>query len=654
MSDDTPYGYYDFSEDDDYAAPEASCVDPVDVLREHWGYDDFRPLQRDIIDSVLNGKDTLGLMPTGGGKSITFQVPALMMPGLTLVVTPLVSLMKDQVDALRRRDIKGACLYNGMTRTQTEYTLERCRQRRLKLLYIAPERLGSDTFMRQLSAWDVSMIVVDEAHCISQWGHDFRPAYMKIRDLREYIPDAPVLALTASATPDVVQDIVVQLGMRSPEIFTMSFARDNISFLVRNTDAKFDKLVQILMARPGTGIVYVRSRKRTVELSEALCAAGISAQAYHAGLLPEIKSERQDAWISGATRIIVATTAFGMGIDKPDVRTVVHYDLPTTLEEYYQEAGRAGRDGLESVAVLLVNSRDRAVLGRRLTNAFPSRENIRHVYDEVCRYLSVPMGEGFGAIFDFDPEMMSSRYNMQASMVRTALGFLDRAGYISFTEDVDASARVWIRVTREDLYHSDFGEDDETVIMCLLRTYPGLFADYVFIDENRMAYATGIDSKRIYESLIRMRRRHILDYIPRRHTPYVVFTANRCPSERIVLTRDVYENRREVMKRQIDSMLDYAFCSDRCRVGGMLRYFGQNLPDTYQCGKCDYCRSQRKSVSDSIPIEEQVLALLETRDITISDIPRLWPSRSAEAADAIRDLISRHRLHLTGITITKS
>lgn len=652
MSDtDIPYGCYDFSDDYEYSAVENDAQTPLEVLQHFWGYDCFRPKQAEIIDSVLAGNDTIGLLPTGGGKSLTFQVPALMLPGLTIVVTPLISLMKDQVDALRRHNIRAACLYSGLTRTQSEYTLERCRQGKLKLLYVAPERLGRENFVAQLARWEVSLIVVDEAHCISQWGYDFRPAYLHINDLRSRLPKVPVLALTASATPQVVDDIAKQLCMKSPQLFALSFKRDNISFLVRQTDSKYAKLLQILNAREGTAIVYARSRKRTVEVAQALQAAGISAEAYHAGLLAEIKNQRQDAWQTGAIRVMVATTAFGMGIDKPDVRTVVHYDLPSTLEEYYQEAGRAGRDGLPSVAVILANNRDKTTLAHRLTAAFPSKDAIRHIYDEVCRYLTVPMGEGFGAVYDFDPEAMCRRYSMHPRQVLPALGFLDRAGYLTFVDDVETRARVWIVVRRDELYDVDFDPIQEAVMMFMLRSYPGLFADYVFIDENLIASKIQRTTEEVYSALISMRRMHIIDYVPRRQMPYVVFTANRCPSDKLTFGKDIYEDRREQMKRQLNAMLDFVFNDSGCRVQRMLQYFGDMQAEP--CGKCDSCRVARRMAFNPDVFEMQLLQRLDSERLRLSDVALLCPSSPEQAAAKVREMLEQGTLICDGVWLVK-
>lgn len=649
-----PYGHYDFSDndipafdDDDYDG-----LSPHDVLKKYWGYDNFRPLQLNIINSILAGRDTIGLLPTGGGKSITFQVPAMLLPGLTVVITPLVSLMKDQVDGLRRRHVPAACLFMGMTKHEQDFTLEKIRQGRTKLLYVAPERLGRPQFIAFLRTIELSMIVVDEAHCISQWGYDFRPSYLRISDLREQFPSVPVLALTASATPEVVADIADKLSMKNPAQFSLSFARDNISFLVRRTEAKMEKLLQVLSSVGGSTIIYVRSRKRCKEISDHLNTLGFDTTYYHAGLEAKDKSQRQDAWQSGAKRIIVATTAFGMGIDKPDVRLVVHIDIPSTLEEYYQEAGRAGRDGQPSLAVMICSERDRATLKKRLSTAFPPRDYIAKVYDEVCRFLSVPMGEGFDATFDFSYETMCIRYRMQPAATMNAIQILDRAEYWNFIEAMDTRARIMFRCNREDLYYAQFTKLEEDIINHLLRNYPGLFSDFVFINEESIAYHLRIPVAQVYEALIALGRQHTLHYIPHKFTPYLQFKANRCESSRLIIEKSIYEDRRAQMAKRLDSMENFIFDDSGCRVARMLRYFGQH--DAADCGKCDICRARRLGP----PSREQVIAAIEANStdgrFDIRRIPSLFTSHPKAAADEIKSLIDDKIYRQQGLFISKA
>ena len=620
---------------------------PLSTLARYWGYDSFRPRQREIVDSVLGGHDTIGLLPTGGGKSITFQVPALMLPGVTIVVTPLISLMKDQVDNLAARGIPAACLHSGLTRREARYATDRARLGRAKIVYLAPEKLRRKPFLEELRGWDVSLIVVDEAHCISQWGYDFRPSYLHIAQVRELFPEAPVLALTASATPEVVADIADKLRMRVPHVHSLSFARSNISFIVRRTPHKDHQLLHVLERTQGTAIVYVRSRRRCVELAAMLRHEGIEADYYHAGLDPQLKSERQDAWREGRTRVIVATNAFGMGIDKPDVRLVVHFDLPSTLEEYYQEAGRAGRDGLPSFAVILLAPTDTATLRRRVAEEFPPKEFIGRVYDELCVHLDIGMGDGYEQVYDLDPAAFCASRGLPERPTRSALHLLSRAGYIEYNDDAAMQARVVATVRRDEFYGLKLEPVTERVLMALLRTYGGIFADYVPIDEHRLAMTAGVSASAFYEQMLLLSRMHVLHYIPRRLTPYVYFPYRRVPREQIVMPREVYDMRRLKAEERVESMIHFATTTAECRVRIMLDYFGQ--PDTAPCGSCDVCREAAEHVPAGLP--EQIMeAASAPGGLRISDISRRWPACAPAAAEALRRLIADGRLRLDGIT----
>ncbi len=568
-------------------------MDASETLRKYWGYGSFRPLQRDIVESVLSGRDTLGLMPTGGGKSITFQVPGMMLPGVTVVVTPLISLMKDQVDNLRRRRIKAVFLHSGMSRRESTVAREKLVNGGAKFLYISPERLRNENFMADLRRTEVSLIVVDEAHCISQWGYDFRPAYLNIGRLRKLKPDVPVLALTATATPEVAEDIRAQLAMRDPATFRMSFTRENISYIVRPSETKINEVFHILSRTQGTAIVYVRSRRRTVEIADYLNSAGIPSAAYHAGLGFELKEERQNAWKSGGIRVMVATNAFGMGIDKPDVRVVVHYDLPPSLEEYYQEAGRAGRDGKTSYAVLLTSRNDQGVLRRRLSERFPDRDVIRHIYEMTCNYLHLSIGEGYDTLKEFDIEKFCAVFRIQDRQCKAALHILQQAGYLEFMEEADRRSRVMIVCRREELYHlQGVGARTDRVLTCLLRLYTGLFAEYVQISESTLASTLGIGEREVYESLLELSRAKVLSYVPRSRVPLMYFPTSREEPRYLVIGRDVYEDRREIMSRRIEAMIDYAFNPKECRENRMLEYFGERREQG--CGRCDVCRDVRR------------------------------------------------------------
>lgn len=543
--------------------------------------------------SVLDGHDTLGLMPTGGGKSITFQVPALILGGLTVVVTPLISLMKDQVDNLGKRGIKAVFFHSGMTAGETRAAWEKLVNARARFLYCAPERLRNERFVTELRHLDVRLIVVDEAHCISQWGYDFRPSYLNIKTLRSAIPSAPVLALTATATPEVAEDIRQKLLFRTGHAtFRKSFSRDNISYLVRHSEIKIQDVFHILSHTTGSAIVYVRSRKRTRDIAEYLENAGISATFYHAGLDYEVKEERQNAWQNGSVRVIVATNAFGMGIDKPDVRVVIHYDIPPSLEEYYQEAGRAGRDGLTSYAVLLPSKRDKGVMRRRVTESFPEREYILKVYERVCNFLNIAVGEGYDILREFDLDKFCTTFHLQERQCRSALYILTRAGYLDFIEETESRSRVMITVTREDLYHlHEATPQAERVLNILLRNYPGLFTDYVYISESLIVRETGLLDDEVYSALLELSRLRILVYVPKSSMPVMHLPTSREEPRYVQIGKSVYEDRKAVMARRTEAMIDYTYESGTCRVGRMLAYFDET--DSGDCGKCDICRDRK-------------------------------------------------------------
>ncbi len=567
-------------------------MDALETLRRYWGYDSFRPLQSEIVTSALSGHDTLGLMPTGGGKSITFQVPGLMMEGVTIVVTPLISLMKDQVDNLKRRHIKAVTFHSGMTRHEHTVALEKLINGGAKFLYVSPERLRNDNFLSLLRGLKVSQIVVDEAHCISQWGYDFRPAYLNIKKLRKVKPNVAILALTATATPEVARDICEQLEMRDPAVYRMSFTRDNINYIVRPAETKIYEVFHILSRTQGSSIVYVRSRKRTVEISEYLSSAGISATAYHAGLDYELKEKRQNSWQMGETRVMVATNAFGMGIDKPDVRVVIHYDMPPSLEEYYQEAGRAGRDGKRSYAVLLTSKRDQALMRRRVTESFPDREIIRKIYERICNVLNVSLGEGYGLLKEFDIEKFCDLFGYQERQCRSAIHLLQQAGYLEYMEEGDRGSRVMMTCHRDELYDlHGVSPRTERVLTGILRTYTGLFTEYVNINESSVARNLQLSEREIYESLLELGRMKILSYIPRSRIPLIYLPTSREEPRYIEIGKKIYEDRRATMSRRVEAMLSYAYDSHECRENRMIRYFGEERETG--CGHCDVCRSRR-------------------------------------------------------------
>ena len=583
------------------------------LLKKYWGYDDFRGIQREIIESIGSGHDTLGLMPTGGGKSITFQVPALAMEGVCVVITPLIALMKDQVHHLRQRGIMAAAVYSGMQHDDIIRILENCILGSTKLLYVSPERLGSGLFQTKLRHMKVSFITVDEAHCISQWGYDFRPSYLQIAEIRRICPDVPVLALTATATPKVVEDICDKLTLSTPHtfnIFRMSFERKNLTYLVSHAMDKRTELIQLLNGEQGAAIVYVRSRRHAREVAELLTEAGLSATFYHAGLEHAVKDQRQRDWQHDRVRIMVATNAFGMGIDKPDVRIVAHYDCPDSIEAYFQEAGRAGRDGQPSRAILLYNAADEPKLRKRISDTFPEKEYIRKVYDHLAYYYQIATGDGYGVSREFNIDDFCRKFNHFPIRVHAALQILQRAGYIEYTEEQDNQARVRFLVTRDDLYRlRGDSPNEERVIVALLRSYGGLFADYGFIDESMIANQCGMKSHEVYQTLKGLSEKHILHFIPRKQVPYIRYMQRREDSEHVQLSKEVYEERLTQYKERIEAMLRYAKDSSRCRSRQLLEYFGEK--DTKDCGQCDVCHHTSKT--DIQQAKQQILTLLSDR-----------------------------------------
>ncbi|MDE7413596.1 MAG: RecQ family ATP-dependent DNA helicase [Muribaculaceae bacterium] len=565
-------------------------MSPLDILKKYWGYDNFRPLQQEIVNSVLSGHDTLGLMPTGGGKSITFQVPALLMEGITVVVTPLISLMKDQVDNLKKRRIKAVFFHSGMSAEDRRKSRELIYNAKAKFIYTSPERLRNPGFIQELRMMKISMIVVDEAHCISQWGYDFRPAYLHIKNLRKIAPDAPVLALTATATPQVADDICRQLLMKDPVVFRMSFSRKNLNYIVRNSETKINEVFHILSRTSGSSIVYVRSRKRTREIADYLCQMGISATFYHAGLDYDVKALRQNEWQKGNVRVMVATNAFGMGIDKPDVRVVIHYDTPPSLEEYYQEAGRAGRDGLKSYVVLLRAKSDAGVLRRRVTENFPEREFIKKLYERVCNFLKISIGEGYDNLYPFDLDKFCKTFNYQQRQCLSALHILSQSGYIEFLEETEYRSRVLITMQREDLYDlRGISQNSEIVLQKILRLYTGLFIDYVDISETIISTETNLTSEEIYTALLELSRAKVLSFIPKTRTSYIYLPTSREEPRYLSIPRTVYEDRREIISGRVEAMIGYADDSAGCRESAILRYFGEEPIEN--CGRCDRCRA---------------------------------------------------------------
>ena len=584
-----------------------------EILKHYWGYDDFRGIQREIIESIGSGHDTLGLMPTGGGKSITFQVPALSMEGTCVVITPLIALMKDQVNNLRRRGIRAAAIYSGLTREEIIMTLENCIFGDIRILYVSPERLSSDLFQTKLRHMKVSFITVDEAHCISQWGYDFRPSYLEIAKIRKFLPNIPVLALTATATPQVVDDIQDRLSFQEKRVFRMSFERKNLAYVVRRTADKREELLHILSSMKGSAIVYARSRRRTKEFSDLINEAGISATFYHAGLDSVVKDDRQKAWQEDKVRVMVATNAFGMGIDKPDVRLVVHIDCPDSTEAYFQEAGRAGRDGFKAYAVLLYNDSDKRKLEKRIADTFPEKDYIREIYEHLAYYYQIGVGSGYGHTFEFNIDKFCHTYRHFPIQVDAALKILTRAGYIEYTEEQDNQARVMFTLDRNDLYRLESNTpNEEKVVTALLRNYGGLFTDYNYIDEAFLASQCGIQPHQVYMILKSLSQRHILHLIPQKKTPYIRYTQRREDKEHILLMPAVYEERKHQFTLRIHAMLSYATNDSICRSRQLLHYFGEE--NSHDCHQCDVCLDHHKSAASEPRLNEamtQILSLLD-------------------------------------------
>ncbi|MCC8145067.1 MAG: RecQ family ATP-dependent DNA helicase [Bacteroidales bacterium] len=584
------------------------------VLKEYWGFDSFRPLQEEIIQSVYAGKDTLGLMPTGEGKSLTFQVPTLMMEGICIVVTPLIALMKDQVDALRQKGIKATMVHSGMSHQEIIIALENCIFGKYKFLYVSPERIGTDLFLAKLQDMTVCMIAVDESHCISQWGYDFRPSYLQISRLRDLLPDVPVLALTATAIPEVVDDIQTKLCFREKNVFKKSFERKNIAYVIRKTEDKAFEMIKILKSVPGSGIVYVRSRRKTKEIAEELNRQGIQADYFHAGLTSDEKIEKQNKWKSDQCRIIVCTNAFGMGIDKPDVRVVVHYELPSSLEEYFQEAGRAGRDSKKAYAVALFSVKDQVQLKRRVKDEFPEKEFIKKVYEKLAYFFEIGMGMGINTGHNFIIEQFCAAYHFNIKHVHSALKLLDMSGYIEYQEDTDRHSKLIFTVQRETLYHIDgLKAKLEDLLQVLLRSYTGLFSDYRYIDERLLARRTGLSFHEVYEGLKSLSDQNIIHYIPAKKVPVIYYIRDREELRFLEIPKMVYEERKERLQERIEKVLYYGSTQEVCRSKVLLEYFGEK--DVSDCGHCDICLHKKKGEITN----ELIVRIIEEIKLSLSE-----------------------------------
>ena len=591
------------------------------ILQKYWGYPDFRGIQRNIIESIANGRDTLGLMPTGGGKSITFQVPALAQEGVCIVITPLIALMKDQVQHLREHGILADAIYADKSRNEILQTLDNAIFGGVKILYVSPERLASEMFQTKLRHIHVSFITVDEAHCISQWGYDFRPSYLQIASIREMKPGIPILALTATATPEVVDDIQERLHFKEKNVFKMSFERKNLAYVVREAEDKQGEMIHILQSVGGSAIVYARSRKRTKEMAQLLSQQGITATFYHAGLDPDVKDQRQKAWQKDEVRVMCATNAFGMGIDKPDVRVVIHIDCPDSLEAYFQEAGRAGRDGQKSYAVLLYNKHDELKLCKRIDDTFPPKELIQDIYEHLAYFYQIGVGSGQGKTFEFDIEKFCVTYKYFPTKVDAALRILERSGYLHYEDNPDGKARVMFLLGRNDLYQLDqLAPSQDAVVTALLRSYGSLFVDLTYIDEALIARQAELTIQQVYFALKSLAARHIIQFIPRRKIPFISYTRDRVDGDKVVIPKEVWESRREQYEKRIKSMIRYAKNDEVCRSRQLLAYFGEE--NDRDCKQCDVCLAdqteerekelRRKVAENQIIIEDH--HIIEKKD----------------------------------------
>ena len=591
------------------------------ILQKYWGYPDFRGIQRNIIESIASGRDTLGLMPTGGGKSITFQVPALAQEGVCIVITPLIALMKDQVQHLREHGILADAIYADKSRSEILQTLDNAIFGGMKILYVSPERLASEMFQTKLRHIHVSFITVDEAHCISQWGYDFRPSYLQIASIREMKPGIPILALTATATPEVVDDIQERLHFKEKNVFKMSFERKNLAYVVREAEDKQGEMIHILQSVGGSAIIYARSRKRTKEMAQLLSQQGITATFYHAGLDPDVKDQRQKAWQKDEVRVMCATNAFGMGIDKPDVRVVIHIDCPDSLEAYFQEAGRAGRDGQKSYAVLLYNKHDELKLCKRVDDTFPPKELIQDIYEHLAYFYQIGVGSGQGKTFEFDIEKFCVTYKYFPTKVDAALRILERSGYLHYEDNPDGKARVMFLLGRNDLYQLDqLAPSQDAVVTALLRSYGSLFVDLTYIDETMIARQAELTIQQVYFALKSLAARHIIQFIPRRKIPFISYTRDRVDGDKVVIPKEVWESRREQYEKRLKSMIRYAKNDEVCRSRQLLAYFGEE--NDRDCKQCDVCLAdqaeerekelRRKVAENQIIIEDH--HIIEKKD----------------------------------------
>jgi ATP-dependent DNA helicase RecQ len=616
------------------------------ILTKYWGFTSFKPLQEEIIRSVAAGKDTLGLMPTGGGKSLTFQVPAIASEGICLVITPLIALMKEQVKRLNSMEIKSVAIHSGMTAEEIEIALENCIYGNYKFLYVSPERISTDIFRYKVARLNLSLVAVDEAHCISQWGYDFRPSYLKIALLRDHISEnVPFLALTATATPHVIEDIMNKLHFTQPNVLRTSFERKNISYLVRKVEDKGTYILKTILKAGGSGIIYVRSRKRCREVAEMLVKDGISADYYHAGLPHEIRDIKQAGWTNGETRIIVATNAFGMGIDKAEVRFVIHWDIPDSIENYFQESGRAGRDGKPAYAVLLYSQSDISRLNESLRKRFPPIEKIKDIYEALCNYLQVPEGAGKNNVYDFNLYDFVSKYRFPAVEAYNSLQFLQREGYMEFTEEINNPSRIHFIVGRDDLYKFQVANESfDSFIKLLLRSYTGLFTEFVPVNEEELSRKSGATRDTIYQYLVKLSSYNIIRYIPGKKSALVIFNEERLIRKALFISPENYLQVKEKFEARLLRMIDYVESETKCRSVILLDYFGETSD---RCGICDVCRKRNEldlSKYEFDLILEEVKKILLTRKVNAEELVKLAGYPEEKTINVIRWLLDHNKL----------
>lgn len=619
--------------------------DIKEILKTYWGYDDFRSLQEEIIRSVLDGKDTLALMPTGGGKSLTYQVSGLAMEGVCLVVTPLIALMKDQVEDLKNRGIPAEAIYTGMRRDRVESIINKCIYDTVKFLYVSPERLYSERFREKLRLMNVCLITVDEAHCISQWGYDFRPPYLRIAEVREFFPGVATLALTATATPEVVEDIQKQLHFSTPNVLSKSFRRENISYVIRDTEAKPLELFNILSKVQGGAIVYVRTRLKASSIAAFLNKSGIKSDFYHAGLSSAQRARRQEAWKSGKVPVVVATNAFGMGIDKADVRVVVHYDVPDSPEAYFQEAGRAGRDGKRAYAVLLSSRAALGSLKKRIDDAFPPKDYILRVYEALANYYQLGEGEGQGRAFEFNLKLFARNFKLNEARVMSAISILEVAGFLGYTTDINSRSRVMFTVLRDRLYEFETGDPLlERLMVLLMRNYAGIFVQDAYVDEGFLADQLDVTRKVLYDAFISLAKRKIIRYVPGDVKPYIVYYQPRLPLSYITIGREAYENRKELFVTKIGAMARYIRDDETCRQLLLMEYFGQK--EDKPCGICDVCIGKKKRLhrEERKSLEERILQVLARQNTNIRELVRQLGEDKEVVVEQIRKLLDEGKI----------